>query len=102
MKVLTKEDIVAKIKAAESKYYKENPHNRKTNRLCGFFHRGGYHEHQSGNRVISEEIKNLFSPKKRHTQDRDMPAIGKQCAYDVPVSIRQEKIVRPKGDKNPS
>ena len=25
MKVLTKEDIVAKIKAAESKYYKENP-----------------------------------------------------------------------------
>ena len=25
MKVLTKEDIVAKIKAAESKYYKESP-----------------------------------------------------------------------------
>ena len=41
---------------------------------------GGYHEHQSGNRVISEEIKNLFSPKKRHTQDRDMPPIGKRCA----------------------
>ena len=44
----------------------------------------------------------MIAHKKRHTQDRDMPPIGKQCAYDVPVSTRQEKIVRPKGDKNPS
>ena len=43
---------------------KKNPHNRKTNRLCGFFH-GGYSEHQSGNRVVSKEIKSMSSPKKK-------------------------------------
>ena len=43
---------------------KKNPHNRKTNRLCGFFS-WGYSEHQSGNRVVSKEIKSMSSPQKK-------------------------------------
>ena len=75
----------------------DNPHNREEHRLCGFFHGGTVNI-----RVVTEwfrkRSKTYFRPKKRHTQDSDMPPIGKQCASINP----QEKIVRPKGDKNPS
>ena len=73
---------------------RKNPHNRKTNRLCGFFHGGTVNI-----RVVTEwfrkRSKTYFRPKKRHTQDRDMPPIGKRCAYDVPVSTRQEPVMNP-------
>ena len=64
----------------------------KTNRLCGFFHGGTVNI-----RVVTEwfrkRSKTYFRPKKRHTQDSDIPPI----ANNVPVSTRQEKNRSTKG-----
>ena len=52
----------------------------------------GYLESPSGNRVVSEEIKSQPSlPKK----DIHRIGISYRCAYDVPVSTRQEPVMNP-------
>ena len=71
---------------------KKNPHNRKTNRLCGFFHGGTVNI-----RVVTEwfrkRSKACLRPQKRHTQDRDMPPIGKRCATMNPSRTRHEPVI---------
>ena len=71
---------------------KKYPHNRKKNRLCGFFTGASVNI-----RVVTEWFPKISNtcppPQKRHTQDRDMPPIGKRCATINPSITHHEPVI---------